>query len=206
MACRALGGDGPLATPARVRCKEKQENQSKIAWICLYFFGQIWTFQRVARKKIKKSGPIPTRLSGCATAVSDGHPTAALRSSSCIFGHPSKEGAFHQPCQLCFRHACRKQNAPGLFLRLTRIALRFGIGNLMSVFLKFPRPVRMLGSSWSGLADASCSRGRPARSDRPLRSHDRSQRSGRRSANILNDYKMIPFLWAFAGLICRITR
>ncbi len=66
------------------------------------------------------------------------------------FWPPVEGGVLHRPCQLCFRHACRKQGVPGLFLRLRRIAVSLGIGNIMSAFLKFTSLVRMLGSFSSG--------------------------------------------------------
>jgi hypothetical protein len=50
------------ATWGRVPWKQKQANESKIAFICFHLFFRIGTFQRVTPEKNKKFGAVSTRL------------------------------------------------------------------------------------------------------------------------------------------------
>jgi hypothetical protein len=49
----------------RADAKKMQIKTSKNPCICLFFFGKIGTFQGVAAEKMKKSGSLSTRVSGC---------------------------------------------------------------------------------------------------------------------------------------------
>ena len=173
----------------------------------MHFFGRIGTFQRVTRKKNKKiqrhlNSPIRLRNNGLRRNI---RLIAKLRPSSCIFGHPSKEESFIDHANSASATLYRKQGVPRLFLRLRRIALSSGIGNIMSVFLKFPRPVRMLGSVLVRPRDASCSRAPGAfrsASSEPRQKPDRA----RASAKILNDCKMVRVHSGVRGAYYRISR
>src|SRR5271166_4341173 len=59
----------PDAINARIPCKQKQINSSKMAWIYLISFFRIETFQRVAANSNEKFRP---PVSGCTQSVSIG--------------------------------------------------------------------------------------------------------------------------------------
>jgi hypothetical protein len=105
--------DGPPIQPEGEldgsKSKEMKAMKTKLLSFAFINFSESGLFKGLRRKKIKKSGAIPTRLSGCGRASRRATVGGSPRSGNPrAFGrHPVEGALFHQPSQfsLRLRHA-----------------------------------------------------------------------------------------------------